>query len=166
MTEQRPNRSHSRPDCEQTRALIPHLSIRGCAEAIEFYQQAFRAQEVSRLLAGDGQRILHAVITIDGNMIMLADDFSECRGGKPGNPLALGGSPVTIHRYVDDCDAAFQQAIAAGATARMEPTDMFWGDRYCVIVDPFGHNWSLATHVRDVPPEELAAAAQAMMPAS
>jgi len=158
--------SNSRPTCEQTRALIPHLAIQGCAGAIEFYQQAFNAQEMSRLLAGDGKRIMHAAITIDGNMIMLADDFPECRGGKAVHPLALGGSPVTIHRYVNDCDAAFQQAIAAGATALLEPTDMFWGDRYCVVVDPYGHNWSLATHVRDVPPDELAAAAQAMMPAS
>ena len=136
-------------------SLIPHLVCSPCAEAIEFYKKAFGAEEVSRAPAPDGQRLMHAEITIGGRIVFLVDDFPEYCGGKSGTAEALGGTPVTIHRYVTDCDAAIKRAEQAGATVKMPPQDMFWGDRYGVVVDPFGHNWSLATHVRDLTPEEM-----------
>jgi uncharacterized glyoxalase superfamily protein PhnB len=137
--------------------LIPHLVCDGCADAIEFYKRAFDATEVSRALSPDGKRVMHAEIRIDGKPLFLNDDFPEFCGGKAQSPTALGGTPVTIHRYVEDCDAAIERAKDAGATVKMPPADMFWGDRYGVVVDPFGHNWSIATHVRDLTPEQMAA---------
>jgi PhnB protein len=136
--------------------LIPHLVCDPCAEAIEFYKKAFGAEEISRAPAPDGRRIMHAAITIGGRPVFLVDDFPEFCGGKASSPQALGGTPVTIHRYVTDCDAAIKRAEQAGATVKMPPQDMFWGDRYGVVVDPFGHSWSLATHIRDLTPEEIA----------
>ncbi len=135
--------------------LIPHLVCDPCADAIEFYKKAFGAEEICRMPAPDGQRIMHAQVRIGGKMVFLVDDFPEYCGGKSQSPKALGGSPVTIHRYVKDCDAAIKQAQDAGATVMMPPQDMFWGDRYGVVIDPFGHSWSLATHLRDMTPEEM-----------
>ena len=137
--------------------LIPHLVCSPCAEAIEFYKQAFGAEEVARMPSPDG-RIMHAEIKIGGNMVFLVDDFPEYCGGKSSTPKALTGTPVTIHRYVENCDAAIERAQKAGATVQMPPMDMFWGDRYGVIVDPFGHKWSLATHLKDMTPDETQAA--------
>lgn len=136
--------------------LIPHLVCEPCAEAIEFYKQAFGAEEIFRMPAPDGRRIMHAQITIDGRPVFLASDFPEYCGGKSGTAKALGGTPVTIHRYVEDVDAAIARAEKAGATVKMPAMDMFWGDRYGVVVDPFGHQWSLATHQRDMTPDEMA----------
>jgi uncharacterized glyoxalase superfamily protein PhnB len=135
--------------------LIPHLVCERCADAIEFYKKAFGAEEVSRAPAPDGRRLMHAEISIGGRILFLVDDFPEFCGGKAGSPKALGGTPVTIHRYVPDCDAAIKRAEKAGATVKMPPDDMFWGDRYGVVTDPFGHNWSFATHLRDMTPEEI-----------
>ncbi|HVW38084.1 MAG TPA: VOC family protein [Pirellulales bacterium] len=141
--------------------LIPHLKCERCAEAIEFYIKAFGAEEKSRMPAPDGKRIMHAEIHIGGKSVFLADDFPEYCGGKATSPTALGGTPVSIHRYVDNCDAAIERAAKAGATVTMPAQDMFWGDRYGVVIDPFGHTWSFATHLRDLTPAEMAAAAQA-----
>ncbi|MEN6493312.1 MAG: VOC family protein [Thermoguttaceae bacterium] len=141
--------------------LIPHLVCDPCADAIEFYKKAFGAIEVGRMPAPDGARIMHAAILIDGQPIFLVDDFPEYCGGKSLSPKALGGSPVTIHRYVVDCDAAIQRAQEAGATVTMPAEDMFWGDRYGVVTDPFGHTWAFATHINDPTPEEIAEAARA-----
>ncbi len=138
--------------------LIPHLVCDRCAEAIEFYKKAFGAQEIQRLPAPDGQRIMHASIRIGNSMVMLADDFPEHCGGKASSPRALKGTPVTIHRYVENCDAAIKQAQDAGATVLMPAQDMFWGDRYGVVIDPSGHKWSLATRLKDITPEEMRAA--------
>jgi uncharacterized glyoxalase superfamily protein PhnB len=135
--------------------LIPHLVCSPCAKAIEFYKKAFGAEEMDRAPAPDG-RIMHAAIRIGGAPVFLVDDFPEYCGGKSQTPQALGGTPVTIHRYVPDCDAAIERAQKAGATVQMPPADMFWGDRYGVVVDPFGHSWSFATHLRDLTPEEIA----------
>ncbi|QDU97262.1 VOC family protein [Lignipirellula cremea] len=135
--------------------LIPHLACSNAAEAIDFYKKAFGAEELGRLPAPDGQRLMHAEIKIGGCTVFLADDFPEYCDGESQHPLALGGTPVTIHRYVEDVDAAVKQAIDAGATMKMPPADMFWGDRYGVVTDPFGHCWSLATHQRDLTPEEI-----------
>ena len=141
--------------------LIPHLKCDRCAEAIEFYKQAFGAEEKSRMPAPDGKRIMHAEIHLGGRAVFLADDFPEYCGGKAMSPAALGGTPVSIHRYVDNCDAAIERAAKAGATVMMPAQDMFWGDRYGVVTDPFGHTWSFATHLRDLTPAEMAKAAEA-----
>ena len=140
--------------------LIPHLVCDPCADAIEFYKKAFGAQETYRVPAPDGRRLIHAEIRIDGRPLFLADDFPEYCGGKASSPQALGGTPVTVHRFVRDCDAAIQRAEKAGASVKMPAADMFWGDRYGVVVDPFGHTWSFATHQRDLSPDELAKATQ------
>jgi PhnB protein len=135
--------------------LIPHLVCDPCAKAIEFYKKAFGAEEVSRAPAPGGQKIMHAALRIGGRLLFLVDDFPEFCGGKSESPKALGGTPITIHRFVPDVDAAMERAVKAGATVKMPAQDMFWGDRYGVVVDPFGHQWSLATHVRDLTPEEM-----------
>jgi uncharacterized glyoxalase superfamily protein PhnB len=135
--------------------LIPHLVCDRCGDAIEFYQKAFGAQEVNRVPAPDGKRIMHAEIRIGTLPVFLADDFPEYCGDISQSPIGLGGTPVTIHRYVDDCDAAIARAQNAGATVKMPAQDMFWGDRYGVVTDPFGHCWSFATHIRDLTPEQI-----------
>lgn len=138
----------------QVQIVIPHLICEGAADAVEFYKKAFNAVETMRIPAGNG-RLMHAAITIGESTIMLADDFPE-HGGL--GPKALKGSPVTLHITSPDVDAAFKQAVDAGASVRMPPADMFWGDRYCQVTDPFGHHWSIATHIKDMSPEEMQAA--------
>jgi PhnB protein len=138
--------------------LIAHLVCDPCADAIEFYRRAFGAEEVDRVPAPDGRRIVHAAVRIGGSFVFLVDDFPEFSGGKASSPKALNGTPVTIHRYVADCDAAIKRAADAGATILMPAQDMFWGDRYGVVTDPFGHNWSFATHVKDLTAAEIRAA--------
>lgn len=143
--------------------LIPHLVCDPCADAIEFYKKAFGAEEVCRMPAPDGKKIMHAQMTFNGRPLFLADDFPEyCESGKPRSPKALGASPVTIHQYVEDCDAVIKRAEEAGATVVMPATDMFWGDRYGSITDPFGHSWAFATHIADPTPEEMEEATKAM----
>ena len=127
-------------------AVTPHLVVAGAADAIEFYKKAFGAVEESRL-PGPGGKLMHALIRIGGGAIMLADEFPEW--GSFG-PKALKGTPVTIHLYVDDADAFAARAVKAGAKITMPLDDMFWGDRYGIVEDPFGHRWSIGTHVRDV----------------
>ena len=138
--------------------LIPHLVCDPCSEAIEFYKKAFGAEEMSRMPAPDGRRIMHAAIRIGSSLVFLVDDFPEFCGGKSSSPKVLQGTPVTIHRYVEDCYAAIQRAQDAGATVSMPAQDMFWGDRYGVVTDPFGHNWSLATHIKDLSSDQMQAA--------
>lgn len=155
----------TQPIPEGHEALIPHLVCDPCSDAIEFYKKAFGAEELSRVEQPGTGKIMHGAMRIGGHMLFLADDFPEfCANGKPNSPKALGGSPVTIHRYVEDCDAAVKRAERAGATVQMPPADMFWGDRYSVVVDPFGHSWSLATHIREVSEDELNAAMAEMAP--
>ena len=145
----------SQPIPKGREGMIPHLVCDGCAAAIEFYKKAFGAKELSRMPAPDGKRVMHAEILIDNRPIFLNDDFPEFCGGKASSPSALGGTPVTIHRYVENCDAVIDRAREAGATVKMPPMDMFWGDRYGVVVDPFGHQWSIATHQRDLTPQQM-----------
>lgn len=140
--------------------FIPHLVCDPCADAIEFYKKAFGAEEMGRHPGPDGKRIMHAAVRIDGKPVFLADDFPEFCGGKSQSPKGLGGTPVTIHRYVRDVDAAMKRAADAGATIKMPAMDMFWGDRYGMVVDPFGHSWSFATHIKDLTNAQLAKAAQ------
>ena len=136
------------------RAITPHLVIKGAAEAIDFYKRAFGAEEISRMPfpGKDGTpRIGHAELQIGDSKLFLADEFPDqgCLGPSGGT------SPVTIHLYVTDADATFDRAVEAGATVAMPLADMFWGDRYGKLVDPFGHHWSIATHLEDPTPEEM-----------
>ena len=131
--------------------VTPHLICAGAAEAIEFYKKAFGAEELCRLPGPDG-RLMHGMIRIGNANVMLVDEMPEC--GALG-PKALKGSPVTIHLYVEDVDRVVERAVGAGAKIIMPIENMFWGDRYGQIEDPFGHHWSVATHVRDVSPEEM-----------
>ncbi len=142
--------------------LIPHLVCERCSEAIEFYKKALGAEEVRRSPGPDG-RLMHAEIRIGNSIVFLVDDFPEFCEGKSESALALKGTPVTIHRYVPDCDAAIKRATDAGATVLMPPMDMFWGDRYGAVRDPYGHKWSFATHLKDVTPDEMQAAMRLMM---
>jgi PhnB protein len=130
----------------------PALCVRGGAEAIEFYKKAFGAVEVSRF-TGPGNTVMHAEIRIGNSPIMLSDEFPNM-GAKA--PTTVGSPTGSIYLYVEDVDAAFNKAVAAGAKGDMPPTDMFWGDRFAKVSDPFGHGWSLATHIEDVSPEEMA----------
>lgn len=141
--------------------FIPHLVVKGASDAIEFYKKAFDAEEIMRMPHNDG-RLMYAQLRVDGHPLYLTDDFPEMCGGVSRNPKELGNSCVTIHRYVPDADAAIKQAEEAGATVTMPATDTFWGDRFGQVTDPFGHVWSIATHVRDVPPDEMDAARKAM----
>jgi PhnB protein len=137
--------------------LIPHLVCSPASEAIEFYKKAFGAEEVHRVPAPDGHRIMHAAIRIGKSFVFLVDDFPEFCGGKSSSAIALKGTPVTIHHYVENCDAAIKRAQNAGATVSMPAADMFWGDRYGVVTDPYGHKWSFATHIKDLTPAEMQA---------
>jgi uncharacterized glyoxalase superfamily protein PhnB len=140
---------------EGREGLIPHLVCSPCAEAMAFYEKAFGAVELGRIQMPGDERIMHAEMDIDGKTIFLVDAMPEYCGGKSLAPTALGGSCVTIHRYVEDCDAVIARAVEAGATVQMPVDDMFWGDRYGSVVDPFGHTWSVATHKQDLTPEEM-----------
>ena len=135
-------------------AVTPHLICARAADAIDFYKKAFGAVEDGRMAGPDG-RIMHASIHIGGSAVMLMDEMPEW--GALG-PKALKGSPVTIHLYVPDVDAFVARAVKAGAKVTMPVADQFWGDRYGAIEDPFGHKWSVGTHMRDVTQKEMAAA--------
>ncbi|AIO41550.1 VOC family protein [Burkholderia sp. AU19243] len=143
-----------KPIPEGMRTLTPHLICAGAAAAIEFYKRAFNATERFRLPTPDG-KLAHACLAIGDATLMLVDEMPE--HGALG-PKTLKGTPVCLHLFVPDTDAAIAQAVAAGATVRMPAADMFWGDRYGQIEDPFGHRWSIATHQRDLTPEQIAEA--------
>ena len=132
-------------------SLTPHLVCAGAADAMAFYKKAFNAVETARMPGADG-KLMHGAVRIGDSTLMLVDENVQC--GMLG-PKALKGSPVTIHLYVDDADATMAQAAAAGAKVTMPVAEMFWGDRYGVLEDPYGHRWSVATHVRDLTSEEI-----------
>jgi PhnB protein len=138
-------------------ALSPHLTVDDAAAAIDFYVKAFGAVEVGRVPRPDG-KLVHAAVRINGFLVMLNDDFPEMSGGKSMTPPALGGTPVTIHLTVTDVDADFQRALDAGAKVIVPLDEQFWGDRYGMVADPFGHHWSLGQPIREVSHEEIAAA--------
>ena len=142
------------------RSVTPHLVCDGAAAAIEFYKRAFNAVEAARMQTPDG-KIMHAMVRIGDSNVMLVDEFPDY--GSVG-PKKLNGSPVTLHLYVPNVDQVFSQAVAAGATVKMPVEDQFWGDRYGQVVDPFGHHWSLATHVKDMTPEEMKQAMASAQP--
>jgi uncharacterized glyoxalase superfamily protein PhnB len=140
-----------KPIPEGMHSLTPHLVCAGAADAISFYKRAFKAIEQARLPGPDG-KLMHAAVKIGDSTLMLVDENPQW--GSLG-PKALKGSPVTIHLYVPDVDATVAQAVAAGAKVTMPVADMFWGDRYGQLEDPFGHRWSVATHTRDLTSEEI-----------
>jgi uncharacterized glyoxalase superfamily protein PhnB len=132
-------------------SITPALAIRGAAEALEFYARAFGAEETFRMPGPDGT-VAHAEMRIGDSAFMLGE---ECPDRGATAPSTIGGSPVSLHLYVRDVDASFARATGAGCKAELPPTDMFWGDRYAKLTDPFGHKWSIGTHTEDVSPEEM-----------
>ena len=137
-------------------SLTPHLIVKDAAKAIEWYAKAFGATEILRMPGPGGKGIMHAEIKIGDSHIMMAEENPAFNSKSPST---LGGSPVALHLYVEDADKVFKQAVDAGAKAEMPPQDMFWGDRYGKVTDPDGHSWSIATHVKDLSPEEIMAGA-------
>ncbi|MES2129797.1 MAG: VOC family protein [Pseudomonadota bacterium] len=142
-----------KPIPEDMHSVTPHLVVAGASDAIAFYKAAFGATEEARMPGPNG-KLIHARVRIGDSAVMLVDESPDW--GVLG-PKAIGGSAVTIHLYVENVDAVYERAVAAGATGAMPPADMFWGDRYGMVVDPFGHKWSIATHIRDMTPQEMAA---------
>jgi PhnB protein len=138
--------------------VTPTITVREAAKAIEFYKNAFGAQEIFRFSSPDGKTIMHAEIKIGNSIVMLNDEFPQmnCR-----SPQTIGDTGSSIFLYVADADATFNKAISAGAKSLMPLMDAFWGDRFGSIQDPFGHVWSIATHKRDMTPEEIKAAQEA-----
>lgn len=147
-----------KPIPEGHHTVTPYLAIKNGVAALEFYKKAFGATELAKLILPDG-RLGHAEIRLGDSIIMMSDEFPEY-GGK--SPQTLGGSPVNIHLYVEDVDAFFKKAVAAGAKERKPVSDQFYGDRSGQLEDPFGHLWWVATHKEDVPPTEMQKRVQAM----
>src|SRR5689334_23861782 len=131
--------------------VTPYLTVSDCARALEFYKKAFGAQVIVSMEGPPG-KIAHAEMKIGDSMIMLGD---EMPGMGNRSPKSLGGTAVGIFLYVNDVDSAYKQAVDAGAKADMPPADMFWGDRYGKLTDPFGHSWAMGTHIEDVAPDEM-----------
>jgi uncharacterized glyoxalase superfamily protein PhnB len=132
--------------------VTPHLAVRDAAAAIAFYAKAFGAEELFRM-PGPGGVVMHAELRVGDSIVMLGEEAPE-RGAL--SPQTIGGSPVSLMVYLKDVDASFARAAQAGCTIQMPLTDMFWGDRYGKLQDPFGHHWALATHQEDVSPEDMA----------
>lgn len=123
----------------------PHLIVNGADAAIDFYVKAFGAEEIHERVRGDdGKRLLHGEVRIAGTVVYICDDFPEYNGGKSRTPQALGGVPLVLHQCVTNCDEAISKAAAAGAKVIMPAADQFWGDRYGVVEDPCGFQWSFS----------------------
>ncbi len=140
--------------------ITPYIVLDDAAGAIEFYKKAFGAEEVYRMPSPDG-RLMHAEIRIGDSNVMMSSEFPEM-GGTCKSPKQLGSATSSLMVYAEDADGAFSRAIEAGAEEIMAPQDMFWGDRYAKVRDPYGHEWQIATHVEDVSPEEMAARAKTL----
>jgi PhnB protein len=147
------------PVPEGYHTITPYLAVEDASTAIDFYKKAFGAKERVQM-AGPGGSVMHAELEVGDSLIMLSDPFPQA-STKP--PKELGGTSVSIFAYVEDIDSVYKQAIDAGATSLMEPDDMFWGDRFGSVQDPFGHSWTIATHVEDVSPEEMEARSKEFM---
>ena len=150
-----------KPIPEGYHTATPYLAVDDAAEALEYYKKAFGAKERGRMEAPDG-KIGHAEIQIGDSLVMLSDPFPQAT---TRTPKELGGTTASVFLYVENVDAFVQRAVDAGATVSMEVADQFWGDRFGTITDPFGHSWSVATHIEDVPPEEMAERAKTAMAA-
>ncbi len=132
--------------------VTPHLTVRNAAAAIDFYKKAFGAVENSRVPGPDGKSIMHAELQLGDSRIFLNDEFPDMGAL---SPLAFKGTAVTVHLYVADADKQFKQALDAGAEVVMPLADQFWGDRYGVVKDPFGHHWSIGSHIEDLTPAQM-----------
>ena len=141
----------AKPIPEGYHTLTPFLTVRNAVRAIEFYKQAFGAQERGVAKGPDG-KVMHAEVKIGDSVIMLSDEYPEFGSL---SPQSVGGSPMGLHIYIENVDAAFDRAVKAGAQVEMPVMDQFWGDRYGKLKDPFGHKWSIATHVKDVSADEM-----------
>jgi PhnB protein len=139
--------------------LTPYMTVRDAARAIEFYKQAFGAIERGAMKGPDG-KIMHAELIIGDSIVMLADEQPQFGAL---SPQSTGGTGMGLHIYVEDVDSAFARAVKAGAKVEMPVSDMFWGDRYGKLADPFGHKWSIATHKADLSAEEMERGMKAMM---
>ncbi len=131
--------------------ITPALVVNNSKEAIEFYKKAFDANEIFQMSAPDG-KTMHAMIKIGDSFVMMSDEFPDM-GYK--SPTSIGGTAVTISLYVEDADKIFNQAVKAGAKIAMPIMDAFWGDRFGTVIDPYGHLWAIATHQKDISPDEL-----------
>jgi PhnB protein len=136
---------------EDFHTITPHLVVKGVAEAIAWYTKALGAHELLRNTAPDGTSIMHSELLLGDSRFFVVDEFP----GAMVSPASLGGTPVTLHLYVQDVDALFDRAVAAGATVLMPVGDQFWGDRYGMLTDPFGHRWSIASRIEDLSPKAL-----------
>jgi PhnB protein len=150
---------NAKPVPEGYHTITPYMTVRGAAQAIEFYKQAFGATEKGVMKGPDG-KVMHAELKIGDSIIMLGDEFPEFGSL---SPQSTGGTGMGLHIYTEDVDSAFDRAVKAGATVEMPVSDMFWGDRYGKLVDPFGHKWSIGTHKRDVSIDEMKAAQEEFM---
>jgi PhnB protein len=136
---------------EDFHTITPHLVVNDVAAAIAWYTRALGANELLRNMAPDGTSVMHAELLLGDSRFFVVDEFP----GSPKSPRSLGGTPVTLHLYVEDVDAAFDRAVAAGAEALLAVADQFWGDRYGMLTDPFGHRWSIASRIEDLSPKML-----------
>jgi len=150
-----------KPIPEGYHTLTTYFAVDDASEAIEFYKRAFGAKERVRMDGPEGT-IAHAELEIGDSLLMLSDPFPQSQA-KP--PKELGATSASVFMYVDDVDSVVKQAVDEGATIAMEIADQFWGDRFGTVTDPFGHVWSIATHVEDVPPEQMAERAKEAMAA-
>jgi uncharacterized glyoxalase superfamily protein PhnB len=146
------------PIPEGYHTLTPHIVVRGAAQAIEFYKKAFGAVELRRAAMPDGKTLMHADLKIGDSHLLLVDEIP----GMCHAPREPGASGCALHLFVEDVDAVFNRAVAAGAKAIMPVADQFWGDRYGKLIDPFGHEWSVATHKEDPTPAEMQKRQEAM----
>lgn len=135
--------------------LTPHITVNNASAAIDFYVKAFGAKEIARHLAPKSEKIMHAAVEILGSKLFLNDDFPEFCGGKSRTPEAFGGSPVTLHLQVEDAQAVWDKAVAAGAKVTMPLMDQFWGDKYGQLSDPFGQQWSIGQTVSQPSANEI-----------
>ena len=142
-------------------AVTPYLTVNDGARALDFYARAFGARETVRM-PGPGGKVMHAEFRIGDSLVMLSDEFPGVSTAKA--PTTLGGTTGSLFLYVRDVDSAFQKAVDAGCTSLMPPTDMFWGDRFGKLVDPFGHQWSISEHIEDVTPEQMKERMAALQP--
>jgi PhnB protein len=147
------------PIPEGYHSVTPYLAVDDAAQAIEYYKKAFGAKERGRMEAPGG-KIGHAELEIGDAVVMLSDPLPQFA---TRSPKELGGTTASLFMYVEDVDATVKRAVDAGATLTVEVEDQFWGDRFGMVTDPYGHQWSIATHVEDVPPEEMAERAKAAM---
>ena len=137
--------------------ITPHLVVSDASKAIEFYKKALGAQEIERFMTPDGKAVMHAQLKIGSSMLMLGNEMPpHCL-----SPKTRGGTSVSLHLYLENADAGFDRAVKAGCTVKMPMADQFWGDRYGQVEDPFGHQWSLATHKQDLTQDQIAANAKA-----